>query len=92
MVKADPETIARIKAAYAVQERKWDESKPRSARSETNRRLSAPPIPMHREQSRAIDRAALAVGQAEPAPSFFNRRYEPDRRQRSVRVEVLNPV
>lgn len=39
VVKADPETIARIKLAYAVQERKLDESKPPSARSETNRRL-----------------------------------------------------
>lgn len=39
VLKADPETIARIKAAFAVQERKLDESKPPSARCETNRRL-----------------------------------------------------
>lgn len=39
VLKADPETIARIKAAYAVQERKLDESKPPSARFDTNRQL-----------------------------------------------------
>ncbi|MBE2214388.1 MAG: transposase [Opitutaceae bacterium] len=39
VLKADAETIARIKAAFAVQERKLDESKPPSARCETNRRL-----------------------------------------------------
>lgn len=36
VVKADPETIARIRAAYGAQERKLDETKPRSARCETN--------------------------------------------------------
>jgi len=39
VLKADPETIARIKAAYHVQERKLDETTPPSARSETNRHL-----------------------------------------------------
>ena len=39
VVKADAATVARIKAAYAVQERKLDETKPPSARSETNRQL-----------------------------------------------------
>lgn len=39
VIKADADTIARIKAAYAVQERKLDESKPPSARSDKNRQL-----------------------------------------------------
>lgn len=39
VLKADAQTIARIKAAYAVQERKLDEDKPPSARFETNRQL-----------------------------------------------------
>ncbi len=39
VIKADPETIARIKQAYAAQEKKLDEDKPPSARSETNRHL-----------------------------------------------------
>jgi transposase len=39
VIKADTETIARIKAAYAVQERKLDEAKPPSARFATNRHL-----------------------------------------------------
>ena len=39
VIKADEATVARIKAAYAVQERKLDESQPPSARSETNRHL-----------------------------------------------------
>jgi transposase len=39
VIKADAATIARIKAAYAVQERKLDEHQPPSARSETNRHL-----------------------------------------------------
>jgi transposase len=36
VVKADPETIARIRAAFGAQERKLDETKPPSARCETN--------------------------------------------------------
>ena len=36
VVKADPETIARIRAAYGAQGRKLDETKPSSARCETN--------------------------------------------------------
>lgn len=39
VVKADPETIARIRAAYGAQERKLDETKPPSARCETNAKL-----------------------------------------------------
>lgn len=39
VIKADAITIARIKAAYGVQERKLDETKPPSARSETNRHV-----------------------------------------------------
>jgi transposase len=39
VIKADVGTIARIRAAYAAQERKLDESKPPSARCETNRHL-----------------------------------------------------
>ncbi|MGZ5393723.1 MAG: IS1182 family transposase [Mycobacterium sp.] len=39
VVKADAETIARIRAAYGAQERKLDESKPPSARCEANRTL-----------------------------------------------------
>jgi len=39
VLKADAQTVARIKAAYAVQERKLDEHLPPSARSETNRHL-----------------------------------------------------
>jgi transposase len=39
VVKADAKTIARIRAAYGAQERKLDESKPPSARCETNRTL-----------------------------------------------------
>jgi transposase len=39
VIKADEATVARIKAAYAVQERKLDESQPPSARNETNRHL-----------------------------------------------------
>jgi transposase len=39
VVKADAETIARIRAAYGAQERKLDETKPPSARSETNAKL-----------------------------------------------------
>jgi transposase len=39
VIKADAATVARIKAAYAVQERKLDETKPPSARSETNRHV-----------------------------------------------------
>lgn len=39
VVKADAATIARIRAAYAAQERKLDESKPPSARCETNRHV-----------------------------------------------------
>jgi transposase len=39
VLKADAQTIARIKAAYQVQERKLDENTPPSARSETNREL-----------------------------------------------------
>ena len=39
VVKADAETIARIRAAYGAQERKLDETKPPSARCETNRTL-----------------------------------------------------
>jgi transposase len=39
VVKADAETIARIRAAYGAQERKLDETKPPSARCETNRKL-----------------------------------------------------
>jgi hypothetical protein len=38
-VKADAETIARIRAAYGAQERKLDETKPPSARCETNLKL-----------------------------------------------------
>jgi transposase len=36
VVKADPETIARIRAAYGAQTRKLDETKPPSARCEAN--------------------------------------------------------
>lgn len=36
VVQADPQTIARIRAAYGAQERKLDETKPPSARCETN--------------------------------------------------------
>lgn len=36
VTKADPETIARIRAAYGAQERKLDESKPPSARCDAN--------------------------------------------------------
>lgn len=36
VVKADAETIARIRAAYGAQERKLDETQPASARCETN--------------------------------------------------------
>lgn len=39
VVKADAETIARIRAAYGAQERKLDETKPPSARCETNLKL-----------------------------------------------------
>lgn len=39
VVKADPETIARIRAAFGAQERKLDETKPPSARCETNRKV-----------------------------------------------------
>jgi transposase len=39
VVKADRETIARIRAAYGAQERKLDETKPPSARCETNLKL-----------------------------------------------------
>lgn len=39
VVRADPETIARIRAAYGAQERKLDEAKPPSARCETNLKL-----------------------------------------------------
>jgi len=39
VVKADPATIARIKAAYAAQERKLDDTAPPSARTDINRRL-----------------------------------------------------
>jgi hypothetical protein len=39
VVKADAQTIARIRAAYGAQERKLDETKPPSARCETNRQL-----------------------------------------------------
>jgi transposase len=39
VIKADTETIARIRAAYGAQERKLDETKPPSARCETNRKL-----------------------------------------------------
>jgi transposase len=39
VVKADPETIARIRAAYGAQERKLDDTKPPSARCETNLKL-----------------------------------------------------
>ncbi|MCX6951767.1 MAG: IS1182 family transposase [Verrucomicrobia bacterium] len=39
VVKADAETIARIRAAYGAQERKLDETKPSSARCETNLKL-----------------------------------------------------
>ena len=39
VVKADAATIARIRAAYGAQERKLDETKPPSARSETNLKL-----------------------------------------------------
>lgn len=39
VVKATPETIARIRAAFGAQERKLDESKPQSARCETNLRV-----------------------------------------------------
>jgi transposase len=39
VVKADAETIARIRAAFGAQERKLDETKPPSARCETNRKL-----------------------------------------------------
>jgi hypothetical protein len=38
VVKADAETIARIRAAFCAQERKLDETKPPSARCETNRK------------------------------------------------------
>ena len=39
VVKADAATIARIRAAYGVQERKLDDTKPPSARCETNLKL-----------------------------------------------------
>ncbi len=39
LVKADATTIARIRAAYGAQERKFDETKPPSARCETNLKL-----------------------------------------------------
>lgn len=39
VIKADATTIARIKAAYGVQERKLDETKPPSARFEAKRHL-----------------------------------------------------
>lgn len=39
VVKADAETIARIRAAFGAQERKLDETKPPSARCETNRKV-----------------------------------------------------
>lgn len=39
VVKADAGTIARIREAYGAQERKLDETKPPSARSETNLKL-----------------------------------------------------
>jgi transposase len=39
VIKADPETISRIKAAYAAVERKLDEDLPPSARSEVNQTL-----------------------------------------------------
>jgi transposase len=39
VIKADAATIARIRAAYGAQERKLDESKPPSARSEVNQGL-----------------------------------------------------
>ena len=39
VVQADAATIARIRAAYGAQERKLDETKPPSARSETNLKL-----------------------------------------------------
>lgn len=39
VIKADAATIARIKAAYGVQQRKLDETKPPSARCETNHHL-----------------------------------------------------
>lgn len=39
VIKADQQTIARIKAAYGAQERKLDETTPASARCETNRHL-----------------------------------------------------
>jgi transposase len=39
VVKADAATIARIRAAYGAQERKLDETKPPSARCETNQKL-----------------------------------------------------
>ena len=39
VVKADAATIARIRAAYGAQERKLDETKPPSARCETNLKL-----------------------------------------------------
>jgi len=39
VIKADVATIARIKAAFAAQERKLDETKPPSARCEANRHL-----------------------------------------------------
>jgi transposase len=39
VVKADAATIARIRAAYGAQERKLDDTKPPSARCETNRQL-----------------------------------------------------
>lgn len=39
VIKADAATIARIRAAFEAQERKLDESKPPSARGETNRHV-----------------------------------------------------
>jgi IS5 family transposase len=39
VIKADVATIARIKTAFAAQERKLDETKPPSARCEANRHL-----------------------------------------------------
>ena len=39
VIKADQQTIARIKAAYGAQERKLDQTVPASARYETNRHL-----------------------------------------------------
>lgn len=39
VVKADAATIARIRAAYGAQDRKLDETKPPSARCDTNRHL-----------------------------------------------------